>query len=626
MPELYSRMDSVNWLTPAIVDILDQGANPPGGTGSGSIREHMLTIQRELSDLETPARIVNVRSSPSYHLFVARPEMVGRMGNRRQVTAEDIEKSVEKIAEAHPDWTLGFMPALKGEDQAVGILMRTIDHRPQSLRRLLVRDTFRKHPATTAFTCGITLEQQVIIRDLAEIGHLLVAGKESARQHIVQGILLSLSLLNTPGELRLALAGETAKTHKVFAGIPHALGRLLSDAVAGQRLLQGLVKEVQRRQQALQEDHQRTLAEYNARQRERQRPELPRILMVLDSLSDAAWQAHEVELMPLVIKLLQEGSKVGVHLLITIDEFNTPDYLRSLHGLILTRLVLRQTAREIFKEVPVHRSQLRFIDAFLVEGRLDHRKDIRTVPIEICAISAVEIKRAIEYWRGNARQRQTEATTGSVLSSSVISGRTGVTGILRSQDAELILPRPPVPDKPAQRTLERAAQALRSEAPPAAPAPARRATVDETLRAVAPDARSLEIHKPNESPAALEASATLEAILPPTIEAPAPPPLNPAPTPTLTLAPADALNGSHAPAEETITADYLNADLQTRAIALAAYLGWLSVGALEDILGLPAATATLLVIELKRVGILENAETNTPRFVRLAQRQEDPGH
>src|SRR5687768_16415202 len=98
MPELYSRMDNVNWLTPAIADILDQGANPPGGTGSGSIREHMLTIQRELSDLETPARIVNVRSSPSYHLFVARPEMVGRMGNRSQVTPEAIEKSIEKIA------------------------------------------------------------------------------------------------------------------------------------------------------------------------------------------------------------------------------------------------------------------------------------------------------------------------------------------------------------------------------------------------------------------------------------------------------------------------------------------------------------------------------------------------
>jgi hypothetical protein len=62
MPELYSRMDNANWLTPSIADILEQGANPPGG--AGTIREYTLILQRELSDLDTPARIVNVRSSP----------------------------------------------------------------------------------------------------------------------------------------------------------------------------------------------------------------------------------------------------------------------------------------------------------------------------------------------------------------------------------------------------------------------------------------------------------------------------------------------------------------------------------------------------------------------------------
>lgn len=248
MPELFSRMDSVNWLTPVVTDILDQGSAPPGG--SGTIREYMLQIQRELNDLETPARIVNVRSSPSYHLFVAKPEFVGKMGQRRPITPEEIEKSVEKIALAHPDWTLGYVPTLKGEDSAVGILLRTHDHRPHSLRRMLVRDTFRKHPASTAFTCGITLDQQLVVRDIAETGHLLVIGKDSARQHVLNGLMLTLTLLNTPGEVRLSLAGDSARAYKIIAGMPHALGRILPDASGGARLLAGLVKEVQRRQQA----------------------------------------------------------------------------------------------------------------------------------------------------------------------------------------------------------------------------------------------------------------------------------------------------------------------------------------------------------------------------------------
>ena len=74
MPELFSRMDDLNWLTPSAADILDQGAPPPGG--DGSIRERMLMIQHELDELDTPARIVNVRSTPSYTFPFSTSEFV----------------------------------------------------------------------------------------------------------------------------------------------------------------------------------------------------------------------------------------------------------------------------------------------------------------------------------------------------------------------------------------------------------------------------------------------------------------------------------------------------------------------------------------------------------------------
>jgi len=105
MPELYSRTDDAGWLTPSIADVLEQGAPPPGG--DGSIRDHMLTIQRELADLETPAKIINVRSMPSYTLYVARPETIGRLGSRRTVTPQEIRRSLARIVEQHPDWALG---------------------------------------------------------------------------------------------------------------------------------------------------------------------------------------------------------------------------------------------------------------------------------------------------------------------------------------------------------------------------------------------------------------------------------------------------------------------------------------------------------------------------------------
>lgn len=683
MPELYSRMDSVNWLTPSVTDVLDQGAPPPGG--GGSIRESMLMIQRELADLETPARIINVRSSPSYHLFVARPEFVGKMGQRRAVTPDEIEKSVEKIALAHPDWTLGFAPVLKGEDDAVGILLRTHDHRPHSLRRMLVRDTFRKHASLTAFTCGITLDQQLVVRDIADVGHMLVVGKDTARQHVVNGIMLTLTLLSTPGELRLSLAGDSARAYKIIAGTPHALGRILPDASGGARLLAGLVKEVQRRQQAFKDENTRTITDYNARQREKNKPDIPRILMVIDSLTDSTWLPFLDEYLPAVQRLLSEGAKVGIHLLLALDELPVSDTLKAVLSHVHTRIVLRAAAKDLIKDVPMHRSQLRFIDAFVVEGRMDQRKDMRITPVEVCAISGVELRRAVDYWRSNTRQRQSAAA-----SSTIISGKTGVTGLLQTQEAAMLLIKPPVPSEPPRQSLEKAARLFAQERgappvdghlPPASPA-ASDDTVETMLREMSPETtrtrpspsmapteeivesiptpapevikepaapvtfdqtspeRVLHIvetpvitpHHPVAptapehvtetlpSPTVLTSAAKLEAHaapefappdLAPTKEQPIIPVADDAPStynflpPDISPAPAPA-NGAHAAPV---------ADVKTQARTLAAYLGWLSAGALQDVFGIPYDEGRQIIEDLKRRNVLENIDTPAPRFI-----------
>ncbi len=614
MPELYSRMDNANWLTPSIADILEQGANPPGG--AGTIREYTLILQRELSDLDTPARIVNVRSSPSYHLFVARPEMVGKMGNRHLVTPDEIEKSIEQIAEAHPEWSLGFMPTLRGEDNAVGILLRTRDHRPQSLRRLLVRDTYRKHPTTTAFLCGITLDQQIVMRDLAEIGHVIVIGKDSARNHLIQGILLTLILLNTPGELRLAMAGHTARNHRGLSETPHALGRLLPDAIGGQRLLAGLVKEVQRRYQSFQEENVRSFAQYNEKQQEKQRPQLPRIVMVIDSLSDESWQDSSTEWLPLLGKLAAEGHKAGIHLLLTADDLQAT---AALDSNVHTRIVLRAAGKDLVKDAGMHRSQIRFIDALLWETR----KETRVNPFEICAVSAVEIKRAVEYWRSNARQRQTETATGL----NPVSGKTGVTGLLQIQEAAMVLTKPPIPEKPQPRALERATQILSARQPQVLPtqrivrpAPAKEVSAfDQTIETgtppdlipdLVPEDKTVETPITPDMPYTTETHPITDVAVVATQEK--------MPVEVIVTA-AHSANGAAAKLE---TVESISTQRLSQSQTLAAYLGWLSPGALQDIFLVSQEEATAIIEELKHQQVLEETTAVAPRFLPIHPKPE----
>jgi DNA segregation ATPase FtsK/SpoIIIE-like protein len=516
MPQLFSRMDNASWLTPSIAEILEQGATPPGG--DGSIRQYMLQLQTELSELGTPARIVNYRLTPSYTLFIARPDTVGRLTNRRTVTPTEIRRSIGKIAEQHKDWTLGFLPQLQEGQDSMGILLRTDQHQPLSLRRLLVLGTYRDNPSTLAFTLGITLEQQLIVRDLASTGHLLVVGSETAKQHVIRGLLLTFMLLNTPGEVRLAIAGQSAEAYKAMVELPHALGRLLVMPADGLRLFEGLFKEVQRRLQWFKDAEVQTVAAYNAKLKEQGKPEIPHILLTIDSLSDPNWQASKEQWAQPLSDLILHGKNVGIFVILTAAKNDTSEIPRQVFYAVQYSLVMRSAAGDLSEKVKnFHGSLMRFIDGFFI----DKEDEENIVPVELCAVSDEEVQRATAYWKQMSVQRKQEAQLTTV------SGKTGVTGILRPTEETTAAeppPTPPVPAKPDPETLARATQAL---------------------------------------------------------------------------------GGSQ---HETVI---------VRAQALAAYLGWLGVGPLHDILGISTGEAQMIVNNLQELGVLEATDSPTPRFIRL---------
>lgn len=561
MPELFSRMDNLNWLTPSIADILDQGSTPPGG--DGSIRERMLMIQGELEELDTPARIVNVRSTPSYTLYIARLGHVGRMGNRRSITPNEIKNSIKQIAENHKDWLLGFIPTLREDDNSVGILLRTDDHRPLSLRRLLVRGTFRKHPSTMAIVLGVTLEQQLIVDSIDSMGHLLVIGTENAKQHFIRSTLLSLIMLNTPSELRVAIAGESSEAHKYLVGAPHALGRILTSPAEGQRLIDGLVKEIQRRLQSLNADSASDIADYNEKAKQTGKPELPRIVLVLDSLTDDAWQDKIDGWSNSLSELLKKGKQVGIHLLITVDDEEKLKLPSGALDAVTCKVITRASSKDISANIPdFHASLLRFVDAFVVGQTDNQNRDI--IPVELCAISNSEIKNVVEYWRQMSKKRYQD------IQATQTSSKTGVTGVLTAvrPDAQATAthPTPPTPKKPDATTLSRATQLLGTQLATSVET----GTIHEAHeKSVAP---IVQIEETQRSDAIQRANISPDA-----------------------------------------------STLVKQATALSAYLGWISRGALCDIFFISTEEAEDVLMELQKHHILEEADHPTLRFLNMGQ-------
>jgi hypothetical protein len=455
MPQLLSRRDDAGWLTPAMADILMQHTAPL--LPEDALRDQIAEIQQRLADLETPIRIVDIRPSPSHVLYIARPE-VPRRGSRKPATPADIRRNLGKLSEEHEDWTLGFMGQVQDDADTVGILLRVPQHQPIRLRQVVLSNSFQHQPSTLAMALGVTLEQQIIVRDIANLGHLMVVGSLTGVRHLLGSALLSLIMLNTPGELRIALLGSSSKPYGQLIHTPHALGRLLDTPDTGQRLLDGMVKEVQRRHQWFAETQIDSLDAYNVALRNRGEAPLPRILILLSSLSDPEWQAASENWAPALYDLLVNGSKVGIYTVITAEQM--ADIPELLSNVVETWVVMRSAADQSITErvKHLHASALRFVDAFVINKR--QTPDV--IPIELCTISEQDMQNLITYWRQLATQRAREARPQE---------RTGLTDILPELEGSGLgtseTPQRatgPLPTRTRAGILARATQALSGEA------------------------------------------------------------------------------------------------------------------------------------------------------------------
>jgi hypothetical protein len=324
------------------------------------------------------------------------------------------------MAERHRDWRLGFMPSVSDQPEHSGLLLRTTEHKPLSLRRMLVQPAYRTTDSYLAFPVGQTLDQQLIVRDLSTIEHLLIVGEGNARKHLLTSTLVTLALFNTPAELRLAIAGDGAYDYSLLTTTPHSLGKHLKDPQHVHKLIDGLASESQRRLNAFYEQGVNHLTAYNTLQKQNGKLPLPRIVLALDSLSGLA--SIHAAVVPQLRDLILNGAQAGLHLIYTVD---SPDLVPpDLAALTHCEVVLRSVAPDYVERLKgFHPSLLRFIDAFVLD-----RGEESILPVELCAVAEHEVRRTVDYWTTTADQRKREDATSQT------SGRTGVTGFLRSPE------------------------------------------------------------------------------------------------------------------------------------------------------------------------------------------------
>lgn len=189
-----------------------------------------------------------------------------------------------------------------------------------SLREILDSQEFRKSKSNLTLALGRDVAGQVIIADLKETPHILIAGATGSGKSVcIHAMILALLYQNTSKDLRLILDDAKRVEDRHYYGIPHLLCPVIYNVNETVSALRWAVAESKHRLLIFKEFHQSDIESYN------QNPLIEKLLHIvifIDEFSDMMAQAgNEVE--AAVVRLAQVGQKTGIHLVMATSRPST---------------------------------------------------------------------------------------------------------------------------------------------------------------------------------------------------------------------------------------------------------------------------------------------------------------
>lgn len=213
-----------------------------------------------------------------------------------------------------------------GNQSLVGVEVPNRHRQSVSLREMVEREEFQKSRAHLPLILGKSISGQVLIEDLAEMPHLLIAGTTGSGKSVYVNCLISGLLFKLrEDELKFIMIDPKMVELELYNGIPHLLAPVITQPEEALAALEWAVKEMDRRYQLLSDFGVRSIFDYNdyARdiniQRKKDKQEemevLPYILIVIDEFANLMLRSPK-ETEKSISRLAAMARAVGMHLVI----------------------------------------------------------------------------------------------------------------------------------------------------------------------------------------------------------------------------------------------------------------------------------------------------------------------
>lgn len=269
------------------------------------ILENAQKLVETLSNFGIKAKVNSVNVGPSitkYEIQIAPGIKVSRILNLSSDIALSLASSDIRIEAPIPG------------KSAIGIEIPNKHRTGVRIRQIIQSEEFKSFKGDIPVALGKDIEGRPVIADIEKMPHLLIAGATGSGKSVcINTIITSIVYKSSPEEVKLILIDPKVVELSIYNGIPHLYIPVVTNPNKAAGALNWAVTEMNRRYENFANAGVRDIKGYNKKQKENK---LPKIVMIIDELSDLMMATSSNEVEELICRIAQMARAAGIYLII----------------------------------------------------------------------------------------------------------------------------------------------------------------------------------------------------------------------------------------------------------------------------------------------------------------------
>ncbi len=272
-------------------------------------------LEKVYAEFNLPVEVVSIEVGPSVTRFGVIPRSIERNGQKRPVRVLEVLARQDDVALALKAESLNYRAPVPGRPY-IGIEVPNSYRKMVGLKEVLDSWEFSSKKGSLKIALGHDPTGKAVVTDLLTAPHMLVGGATgTGKSSFINSLVTSLLMQHGPDTLNLILVDPKQVEMAPFAGLPHLVGRVVTDRKVVPQLLLWLMLQMEARYEEFGKSKVRNILGYN--QQARMRPGqdiLPYIVLVIDELAELLIGDSDIE--HRLCRLAQKCRATGIHIVL----------------------------------------------------------------------------------------------------------------------------------------------------------------------------------------------------------------------------------------------------------------------------------------------------------------------